>query len=313
MDQIDRSVTAGERTSVSLELPEGAACGLGGEPFRFRHALSGHGAFAIDAVAELCDSIPRAWISHHVADRELVTPRATAKDDNGPLGEVVRELDRASSWLVVRHLEHVSPYTSLLDACVDQAAPTLERGDGRMLDRGATAFVGSPDAIVPVHMDRHHNLLLQLRGTKDLAFGWFDDPTVQAREIERNFDSPPHNSHLLPSRRRVFRLEPGDGVYIPAYVFHWVEGGSDASVAFSCAFRTELTERIELAHVFNAGLRRGRVPYRTATGSTRDVAKASAVRLVRRLKGRSAIRPAGRARRGTSARRAASRSRRGSG
>jgi hypothetical protein len=292
MGQVDRS--AGERkrvrATVALELPDASTCGLGREPFRFRHGLSDHPAFAIDALADLCDAIPQPWISHHLAEREIVTPSATLRDGDGSIGDVVRGLEHSNSWLVVHHLEHVSPYSRLLDACVEQAAPSVERGDGRVRDRGATTFIGCPGTIVPVHIDRHHNFLLQLRGTKALSFGWFEDPAIQARETERNFDSPAQGSHLLPSRRRSFRLGPGDGVYIPAYVFHWVEGGSEPSVAFSCAFRTELTERVELAHVFNAGLRRARVPYRTAAGSQGDRAKASAVLLARRLKRRMAAR-----------------------
>jgi hypothetical protein len=266
-----------------LELPLGGSCGLGEEPFQFRHRLAPSDGFSAEAVAELCDQVPRSWISNHDADRGLVTPRGTVIDDARPVGDVVRNLEGSCNWLVVRHLEHVPPYKGLLDLAVEQAARTLDDGDGRTLDRGATIFIASPGAVVPVHIDRHHNFLLQITGTKEFAIGSFEDSATQAREIERNFGPRPTGSHLVPTRHTVFRLGPGDGVYIPAYAFHWVTGGLEASVAFSCAFRTELTERIELAHEFNAFLSRLRLPARAPTGSGRDRLKASVVRLRRRV------------------------------
>jgi hypothetical protein len=289
MERAQATRAAGDGAGpIWLDLPAAASCGLGHEPFRFRHGLSDHEAFTAEAVAELCDAAPRAWIANHDADRELVTPRGTLINDDRPLGDVVRGLDRTCNWLVVHHLEHVSPYKGLLNAVIDEAAGTVDPGEGQMLDRGATVFTGSPGAIVPVHIDRHHNFLLQITGTKEFGVGSFEDAREQAREVARNFGSEPSGSHRMLTRQTLFRLAPGEGVYIPANAFHWVNGGPETSVAFSCAFRTELTERVELAQEFNGFLRRFGVPHRAPTGSARDGLKASVVRARRRMRSRRA-------------------------
>jgi len=288
MERADSTAAASDGIAPTLlELPQGAACGLGAEPFGFRHRLVGHDAFDPDALGALCDSVPAAWIVNHDAERDLVTPRGTLIADDRRPSDVVRDLASTCNWFVVRHLEHISPYRGLLDSTVDEASATVVPSDGRMLDRGATVFLGSPHAVVPVHIDRHHNFLLQIIGTKEFGVGSFDDASVQAREIERNFGPRPAGSDLLPTHRTTFRLGPGDGVYIPANAFHWASGGPEASVAFSCAFRTEMTNRAELIYEFNAFMGRLRLPHRAPSGGATDAIKASAVRLRRRARRRA--------------------------
>lgn len=266
-----------------IELPAGAVCGFGAQPFGFRHGLSEHEAFTLETLARVCDAVPRPWLLNHDADRDPITPVATLVNDGRSMGDVVRGLEATCNWLVVRHAEHLSPYRDLLGEVIDQAAGIVDPGERSMGERGATLFIASPGAVVPIHIDRHHNFLLQIEGTKEFTVGSFEDPAVQAREIERHFGPHPSASHLLPPRQTVFRLEPGDGVYIPAYAFHWASGGSSTSVAFSCAFRTDMTDRIELAYELNAFLGRVGLPHHPPTGSRRDSFKASAVRL-RRLR-----------------------------
>lgn len=267
-----------------LELPAAAVCGFGAEPFGFRHDLSRHEALSLEALARVCEAVPRPWLLNHDANREVITPVGTLVDDGRSIGDVVRGLEATCNWLVVRHAEHLSPYRDLLGEVVDQAAEIVDPGERSIGDRGATLFIASPRAVVPVHIDRHHNFLLQVKGTKKFTVGSFEDPAVQAREVERNFGPHPSGSHLLPERQHVFELGPGDGVYIPACAFHWASGGASTSAAFSCAFRTERTNQIELAYEFNAFLGRLGLPHRPPTGSRGDSVKASIVRL-RRLRG----------------------------
>ncbi len=267
-----------------LELPSSASCGVGKEPFHFRHPLAGHAAFSTEALIRLCETVPRAWISNRRADRDIVSPHGGPGTDDRPPVDVIRDLANAHNWLIVHHLEHVAPYTALLDKTVDAVTHAIDRREGKLLDRGAVAFAASPRAVVPVHIDRHHNFLLQITGTKEFVVGHFDTPAVQARELARAFGPNASSSHHVPTQQTVFRLGPGDGVYIPANAFHWVRGGSETSVAFSCAFRTERTETAELANEFDAALRRLGLPLRTPRGATLDGLKASVVRLRRGLR-----------------------------
>jgi hypothetical protein len=268
----------------AIELPEKAICEFGAAPFAFRHRVFDLELFSTEALARLCDAVPRPWIANHDADRPIITPVGTHVQEDIPLGDVVRRLDQRCRWIVVRHLEHIAPYREALGEVVDRVSGTVVPAEGRMLHRGANVFIASPGAVVPVHLDRHHNFLLQMTGTKELTVGSFEDPTAESREVERDFAPRRAGSHHVPARQMQFQLGPGDGVYIPAYAFHWVSGGSDMSIAFSCAFRTERTERIELAHKFNAVLARAGLPRRPPTGSARDELKASVVRWRRRTR-----------------------------
>jgi hypothetical protein len=268
---------------TGLEFPADAGCGFGREPFRFRHHLGAAGPFAMAALAELCDSVPRGWIAVHDGARPIVTPRGRLIAPGGPVSDVVLRLGEECRWLVVHHLEHISAYREPLDEVLEHCLALVDPTEGAILDRGATVFIGSPGAVVPVHLDRHHNFLLQIVGSKELIVGSFDDSDVQAREVERNFGRRSAGSHLVPERHVRFQLDPGDGVYIPANAFHWVEEAPGESVAFSCAFRTARSVRIEQALKFNANIGRLGLPRRPVTGSGRDALKALIVRVGRRL------------------------------
>ena len=146
-------------------------------------------------------------------------------------------------------------------------------------------FVGSPWSVVPAHVDRHHNVLLQVAGTKELTVGWFDDPAEHAEALEARFTDRP-NPERLPPVTRTFRLGPGDGVYLPAYTFHWVEAGDTVSVALSCGFSTAATERAELVRRCNAKLRRfGLRPRPPGVSERGDRAKAALFATAKRVRG----------------------------
>ena len=174
-------------------------------------------------------------------------------------------------------MEHLDGYGAVLDDVVDAVRPLLAPGEGRIEHSNANLLVGSPGAVVPVHFDRHHNFLVQVSGTKRVSVADHDDPVID-REIEHCFDAD-ENPRVLPLHAETFELAPGDGIYLPPYAFHWVEGGTDVSVAVSCEVRTTTSIRTQLAHECNARLRRLRLHPRAPGRSEQvDRAKAAAMR-----------------------------------
>ena len=88
----------------------------------------------------------------------------------------------------------------------------------------------------------------------------------------------------MPPQVTIFRMGPGDGIYIPPYAFHWVLGGPDVSVALSCGFRSPSSERAEMVHTFNVKLRKvGMSPSLPGRFETTDRAKAGLVQARRRF------------------------------
>ena len=161
------------------------AAALGRHPMAFRHSLVGHPLLSLDAIAQRADQWPAKWVEHHLADLPVLLPRGNppARLDMGA-GDVVRGLDGNGCWMVLWYVETLPAYRALLDECLDQVVQPVERREGRMGRRGANIFLGAPGAVTPAHFDRHHNLLLQIDGTKDVTIGVFDDHRVATQEID---------------------------------------------------------------------------------------------------------------------------------
>jgi len=180
----------------------------------------------------------------------------------------------------------MSRYRALLETCLAPLLTVTVEREGPPTSLGANIFAGAPGSTVPAHVDRHHNLLLQLEGTKELTVGWFADPVEQARAVEMRFSGGRPNPDRLPTVTRTFELGPGDGVYIPGYAFHWVRAGDAVSVALSCGFSTAVTDRAELVHRLNLKLRRlGLRPRPPGASQRRDHAKATVFTQAQRLRG----------------------------
>ena len=108
----------------------------------------------------------------------------------------------------------------------------------------------------------------------NLRSRWKDFLTTDGEKPDRNRD-------------QEFVLEPGDGVYFPSFVPHWVytEGGG-TSVSFSLPFYTRFGERAAYVHRFNTRLRAvGRSPRPPGTSEGIDRLKALALRSWTRLHG----------------------------
>jgi hypothetical protein len=189
--------------------------------------------------------------------------------------EMADRLDNTACSLRLYHLELLPAFAGLIRGCYLEAgvheAATLEGG---VTAESSIAFIGSGGATTPLHLDHHHNLLLQITGTKVLTVAGFDTAERQRREVERAFTARGACS-TAPAWTRTYRLGPGDGVYVPPYTFHSakvLEG--ETSVALSCAFSTLATERAFRVHRVNLALTRLRLrPAPAGASATRDATK----------------------------------------
>jgi len=67
------------------------------------------------------------------------------------------------------------------------------------------------------------------------------DPGDRRRQIERGMLEHRLNADRAPDRTERFVLSPGHALILPAFTFHWVEGGDDLSIAAACLLTTEET------------------------------------------------------------------------
>jgi len=194
--------------------------------------------------------------------------------------------------LALFHLERYGTFRELLDSCVSSWAPSLA-SEGGVTSTTSSLFLASPHAVTPAHVDRHHNLLLQIEGTKNVVVGVFDSDADAATEIDKHFDPYPSNFSSLPARCTTWALHPGEGIYLPPYTPHWVQT-EDVTLSLSCVIRTPASLQLERAHICNARLRRlGLRPRPAGTSALADRVKSEVVLLGRRARATTAGAAAG--------------------
>jgi hypothetical protein len=256
---------------------------IGRSPFQFRHNVSGHRLVTRDAFVRLAGERPPSTIDHGPSDLAVVFNGPGIDPEATPTGAVA-DMENSRSWIALRFVDHAAGYGDLLDAVSGEFRSALAAREGTVRARTGTVFMSSPGGVVPAHFDRHHNLLLQIEGTKELTVGEFDEDQDAELEIRRHFDG--HDYLLgLPGRSRTFTIGPGQGVYIPPYRPHWIVCRQEVTTALSCSVRTTTSHEVELAHIFNSRLRRlGLRPRVPGAHCRLDAAKAVAVTLGREVR-----------------------------
>jgi hypothetical protein len=286
----DPAGTVTRRAWLDVDPAELRSAAAAGTPLRFAHRAGDFTDFEPAALAALGRRIPSSWVT--VNDGTLPTlspPVPTLGYADG--GAALDDLYRRCLSVRLYHVHHTPELGALVRATLDQAAQILGSYGGGMLRRDASLFCGSPGSRVPVHCDRHDNLLLQLVGTKEVMVGTFRDPERELAEIERHF--PGHlNLAVMPDEVQVIELGPGDGLFLPPYTIHGVRCGPEPSTALSASFSTVESERAELVHLANRRLRRLHLrPRGPAESRLVDRAKAAGVTWGRRLRGRRPVPP----------------------
>lgn len=249
------------------------AAGFACDPMAVRHNLVGHPLLTLEAIAELADSMPLKSIERHRADLPHVMPEA-APDLEGPPSETVRSIETNGRWMVLWYIDQNPAYADLLDACLEEAAAYLGDREGGMCQPEGFLFLSAPGAVTPVHFDPEHNFLLQIKGMKDMHVCRFPDRESELRELDRYHDGAHRNLEAVPSEGKLFRMHPGDGVYVPSFMPHWVQNGDEASISLSITFRTRTSRRHERVHRINARMRRLKLsPTPAGVSERRDRAK----------------------------------------
>lgn len=228
---------------------------LGVRPFFFRHRLGEDPRFARDTLGDLVARLPCAWVLAHEAQHSPLERRG--KDplaDDADLSAVIRDLPSTHASIRAYNLEHTTSFRPLLAEAQLAASELVGDREGGLTDVNFAAFVASAGAVTPAHPDRHHNLLLQVNGEKEV---WIDDEADRRRHHARTLDyfRAPHlgTPELPPARSYV--LAPGEGLYIPPYAWHWTQVLGDSAAGLSIGFSTSATVRNARVVAFDMKLR----------------------------------------------------------
>ena len=248
---------------------------FGMHPVALRHGFGGDPQFAPDVVAPLVAALPRSWIR---AEHAQYSPHEARGDvplaADIDLETAVRSLPTSPASIRAYNLEHTAEFRDLRAALDAPVRDLVGRAEGGVVTINLGVFVASTDAVTPAHPDRHHNLLLAVSGRKEV---WVEDDPDQRAHHLRVVDflgCPQDGAPVLPPAQR-FVLEPGEGVYIPPYAFHWTTVLDGPAVGLSIGFSTPSTVRSSGVHDFDVRLRRrGLRPRPSSAGSTKERVKA---------------------------------------
>ena len=209
----------------------------------------------VDALAEAARRLPAEAVEHHVGlEIPQLLPAGEVRRLDRAADDVVRTIGTNGCWVMLTALASLPEYRPLLLRLGAPLQLAVRAAGEAPVAHDMLAFVGAPRANVPLHYDSTHHLLVQVQGSKTVGVGYYDDPNEHRRQIERALQVDRLNADAPPDRTVEFTLGPGDGLVLPAFTFHWVEGGDDVSVAAACLVATDSTRHRAEAYRVSARL-----------------------------------------------------------
>ncbi|QCB54363.1 transcriptional regulator [Sphingopyxis sp. PAMC25046] len=251
--QIDRAVFPAETLERMAALyPQRA--GL------LHHHLPDHPLLSIEALAVLGEGLPASEVEYNPGDVPIGIRPEDVPSNGLSIGETIRTIDSNGSWAVLKNIENVAAYRTLLMDLLGELEPVVTPRTGAMLTPQGFIFISSPGSITPFHFDPEHNILLQLKGQKVMnVWPAGDERFAHRREHERYHTGGHRNlpwEEAYKDDAQQVPLGPGDAVLMPVMAPHFVANGDAPSISLSITWRSEWSYRESEAHAANAALRR---------------------------------------------------------
>jgi mannose-6-phosphate isomerase-like protein (cupin superfamily) len=251
------------------------------EPQSFQHGLAEHPLLSLEAIAELATRLPEESVTAELAAKPLVHSQtdSTRRLDRQVVAEQIRDLESNDAWFNLLNVEQVPEYSDLVDTIAREVALSGGIDPDSIGRRMGFLFASSPGAVTSAHFDIEQSLCMQLRGTRTLGLGRFDDDAHREVEVRRYWEGVYGRLDMMPEQTRSFELASGVGVYIPPYTPHWITNHGALSLSMTVAFFTRDNTDEAAVQVLNRHLRRLRLdppPY--GTRPRVDRAKATVMR-----------------------------------
>ncbi len=254
-------------------------------PFALKHRFVDNPLLTLPKLAELVRELPRDRLEYNsgkaaISQRPETTPTIDLEPE-----EIVRNIERAGAWMVLKSVEQNPAYRRLIEDALMDVART--RGFDSLAAAGfedirGFIFVSSANSTTPFHADADENFFFQIHGDK--FFHVFDnrdrsiasDEALEASAIKhRNL---PYKAEF-DAKSTTYRLKPGDGVFVPYQWPHWVRTADRYSISLSLTWKSNEVRRRNDVFAVNAMLRGLGLP-QPAPGKNRvlDGAKVAAYR-----------------------------------
>jgi hypothetical protein len=271
---------ADARAAIAAAYPNQAAT--------FAHGFADHPLLSLGALADLADALPPASVEYARSDVPIGTLPDDAPANGLSAADTIRTIAANKSWAVLKNIEQMPDYAALVASLLAEIDDIVGPRTGPMLTLQGYVFVSSPGSVTPFHFDPEHNILLQLRGTKQMQVFAAGDPRFAAQVEHERYHTGGHRglpwSDDYDADGFAAHLSPGDAVLVPVMAPHYVRNGPEPSVSLSITWRSEWSYREAEAHAANAWLRRrGLFPAMPPRWPAHARAKTLAWRAARRL------------------------------
>lgn len=228
------------------------------------HTLASHPLLTLEQLAALGKRLEdRDCVRTHSNDVTAGTPFNDAPSlhpNRKSAAQTLTQIAEAKAWMSLLNVQTDPTYQVLIDEVLEQLRPQIEVRDPGMSYRAGWIFITSPKTITPFHIDKEHNFILQIQGTKKL-YVWSHEDRHVVSEAARDLFHKKHSRERIKwddsfkSRARVFNLVPGMGAYMPSTSPHMVENDDGPSVTISFTYYTDATRRNSLLHRTHETLR----------------------------------------------------------
>jgi len=227
-------------------------------PFVLKHGLADHPLFTLERLIELAQSMPRDRIEYNSGK---VMPGQRPEDIPSidmPPAEVIKRIEEANAWMVIKGVELDPDYAAILKNFVDAAQAAAGKKADDYSDLQGYIFVSSGSSTTPFHVDAEENILIQIRGDKFVHIFENGDRSLVSEEAMEISPSKHRNQHYEPSyeaRAQVFAMKEGDAVHLPYLWPHWVHTGGRYSVSMAMTWKTPEVKRLNKIRLMNGTLR----------------------------------------------------------
>lgn len=257
------------------------------KPFRIRHRLVGDPRLTLEAILELVKFMPRDRLEYNSGKAAVSQdPTTTPLVDLSP-EDVVRQIETAGAWMVLKRIEIHPTYRQLLDDAllsVARARGFASNEAAGFTDIQGFLFVSSPRSTTPFHLDSEDNFFVQVHGEKDFNIYDNEDKSIASDDqvehaitkhrnlkFDESYEARGMHNHLL----------PGEGVFVPYCWPHYVKTCDTYSISVAITWKTRAVKRRNDLFVANGMLRDRGFPQKApGVNPVADVAKLGIFRAV---------------------------------
>jgi hypothetical protein len=229
-----------------------------GQDGGFRHNVSGHPLLTPQALAQAALRMDPATVQIRAGNARNGEGFDFGEDTGKSISEIICGIAEAGRWVMLAKLEQLPEYDALLHEIMAPLEPAIRSATGEPLRLRGYAFVQSPGVVTPFHLDPEYNIMFHIAGAKDFAVYPMEEPWLSEAVNEYYHKS---GDNLLAwqgdyrAMGTIYRLEPGDALYVPYKRPHWVEVCNQPAVSLSLTWCTKASYEQEAAWRLNAWLK----------------------------------------------------------